>query len=170
MPETTSIYDESVFNILMEYEINRSKRYVSPVSLLRIGLMQARNAQDISRQTVSALSVMLNARLRRADIPAQFNDEFVVLLPVTDEANARAVCTRLLRVTHGTFTTPLGFSTPVSICIGLASHPGGDGLEAATLMREAQAALREARGHGTQSFAAYSDIAKSHHGGTSSPT
>ncbi len=158
--DSATIYDESVFKILMDYEIGRCQRYASPISLLRIGLLPGRNPSENTKPPADILPIMLNARLRKADIPARIGNEFVALLPVTDEANARIVCNRLLRVTHGTFTVPLGFSTPISICIGLSSHLGGEGLNGEKLMQEAERALREARAHGAQSFAAYSDIAK----------
>lgn len=159
--EMTSIYDEDVFKILMEYEIKRSQRYASPISLLRIKLISGHSDLTDSQSPSAALAIMLNTRLRKADIPSKIGNEVFVLLPATDETSARAVCSRMLRVTHGTFTAPLGFTSPLSICIGLASHPGGEGLSAERLMQEAELALREARAHGAQTYSTFSDTLKS---------
>lgn len=152
-----NIYDEGVFKVLMEYEIARSQRYGGPLSLLRIGLALINPTQAETANAPVALATMLNTRLRRADIPARVGDDFVVLLPNTDETGARAACDRLLRITLGTQNTPLGFSSRVTICIGLTSHMGGAMLSYDQLMRETQEALKNARARGPQSYHAFSD-------------
>ncbi len=156
-PKQPNIYDESVFRILMEYEVTRSRRYSTPLSLLRIALVLNKPSQGEAENAPLVLAAMLNARLRGADIPARIGDEFAVLLPNTDETGGRVVCERFLRITPGTHTTPLGFSARVAVCIGLASHVGGPKLNAEQLMREAEEALKIARARGPQSYHAYSD-------------
>lgn len=153
----SELYDESVFKTLVEFEIARSLRYPSPLSLLRIGLALINPTQTEVANAPTALATMLNMRLRQADIPARIGDEFAVMLPNTNEVGARTVCERLLRVTLGTQNTPLGFSTRVTICIGLASHDGGPNLNAEQLMSEAEAALQQARSIGPQTFRAFTD-------------
>ncbi len=153
----SNIYDEGVFKILMEYEVARSQRYASPLSLLRIALVLNKPSPGEAENAPLVLAAMLNARLRGADIPGRISDEFVVLLPNTDEIGGRVVCERFLRITPGTHTTPLGFSARVAVCIGLASHGGGKNLNAAQLMREAEEALKIARTRGPQSYHAFSD-------------
>jgi GGDEF domain-containing protein len=95
--------------------------------------------------------------LRTADIPARIGNEFTVLLPNTDELGARVVCERFLRITPGTHTTPLGFSSRVAVCIGLTGHAGGPTINAAQLIREADEALKVARARGPQTYHAFSD-------------
>lgn len=163
LPETAArpeIYDESVFKLLLDYEVARSRRYASPLSLLRIGLALS---NPVSEETVNApiaLAQILNSRLRRADIPARIGDEFVVLLPNTNEINARTVCERLLRITVGTQRLNSGATTRVTICIGLASHSGGPTLSGERLMYEAEAALKQARAMGPQTYRAYGDTVR----------
>lgn len=153
------IYDEGVFRLLLDYEIARSQRYASPLSLLRIGLALINPSETEAGNAPVALATMLNMRLRRADIPARIGNDFVVVLPNTNETNARTVCERLLRITVGTQHTPLGFTTRVTICIGLASHIGGANLNAKRLMHEAESALKQARAIGPQTYRAYTDTA-----------
>ncbi len=155
--DTNELYDENVFRALMEFEVTRSRRYPSPLSLLRIGLALVNSTQAEIENAPAALATMLNMRLRQADIPARLGDEFLVLMPNTNEIGARAVCDRLLRITLGTQHTPLGFTTRVTICIGLASHKGGPGIDAETLMSQAEAALKQARALGPQTYRAFSD-------------
>jgi diguanylate cyclase (GGDEF)-like protein len=152
-----NIYDESVFKVLVEYEIARSQRYDNILSLLRIGLALLNPTQTETQNAPVALATVLNTRLRRADIPARIGNEFAVLLPSTDETGARAACERLLRMTLGTQNTPLGFSSRITICVGLTTHKGGALPAYDELMREASEALKGARARGPQTYHAYSD-------------
>jgi diguanylate cyclase (GGDEF)-like protein len=157
LPNQSELYDENVFRTLMEYEVTRSQRYPSPLSLLRIGLALINPTQTEVENAPIALATMLNMRLRQADIPARIGEEFAVLMPNTDEKSARAVSERLLRITLGTHNTPLGFSTRVTICIGLSTQHGGPNLNAGQLMSEAESALKQARTIGPQTCRAFSD-------------
>lgn len=162
MPEPASraeIYDENVFKLLLEYEVARSQRYASPLSLLRVGLALINPTQVETSNAPIALATMLNMRLRRADIPARFGNGFAILLPNTNEIAARTVCDRLLRITVGTQHTPLGFTSRVTICIGLASHVGGPNLNGAKLMEDAESALKQALALGPQMYRVHSDTA-----------
>ncbi len=153
------IYDETVFKLLMDYELARSQRYATPVSLVRIGLALINPSHAEAESAPSALAAMLNMRLRGADIPARIGNEFAILLPNTNESASRAVCERLLRITLGTQHTPLGFSTRVTICIGATSRNGGQPATANQLMQEAESALKNARARGPQTLHLYSDTA-----------
>jgi diguanylate cyclase (GGDEF)-like protein len=156
-PNQSELYDENVFKTLVEYEIARSQRYPSPISLLRIGLALINPSQNDAANAPAALAAMLNMRLRQADIPARIGNEFVVLLPNTDEISGRAVAERLLRIAVGTVNTPLGFSNRVTICIGLACHSGGPILTVEQLMSDAETALKQARSVGPQTCRSFSD-------------
>ncbi len=153
------IYDENVFKLLLDYEVARSQRYASPLALLRVGLALINPTQVETSNVPTALATMLNMRLRRADIPARIGNEFVILLPNTNETAARTVCDRLLRITVGTQHTPLGFTTRVTICIGMTSHSGGPNLNGERLMHEAESALRQALAIGPQTYRAHTDTA-----------
>lgn len=153
------IYDETVFKILTDYELARSQRYVTPVTLLRIGLALINPTHAEAESAPAALAAMLNLRLRAADIPARIGNEFAILLPQTNESASRAVCERLLRITLGTQHTPLGFSTRITICIGATSRNGGQPASSSQLMQEAESALKNARARGPQTYHLYSDTA-----------
>ena len=155
-----SVYDETVFNLLFAHEIARAQRYAGPVTLLRVGLVYRHPSEGEQENAPHVLGALLNARLRRSDIPARLGDEFVVLLTSTDHIGGRAVCERLLRLTPGTQTTPLGFSPGVAVCIGMSTHGGGPGLNGEQLMHEAVEALQIARARGQQSYHVYSDTVR----------
>ena len=153
-----SLYDENVFRLLMDYEIKRSQRYISPLTLLRLAIViDHPSAQEIKAAPI-ALASMLNSRLRAADLPAKFGNEYAVLLPATDEAGGHAVCERFLSAAAGTHYTSKGIATRLAICIGMTSHAGGPTMQADTLIHEAEAALAKARSRGQQNFVIYSKM------------
>lgn len=156
-PNQSELYDESVFRTLMEYEVSRSQRYPTPLSLLRIGLALINPTQTEAANAPITLATMLNMGMRQADIPARAGNDFLVLLPHTNDVGARTLCERLLRITLGTQNTPLGFTSRVTICIGLSSHDGGPTITADGLMNEAEAALKQALAIGPQTYRAFSD-------------
>ncbi len=152
-----NLYDEYVFRLLLEHEVAYAQRYPTPLSLLHIGLALINPTQAERENAPIALAKILNSRLRRADIPARIGSDFLVLMPNTDEKGPRAVCERLLRTTLGTQQIEPGFATRVTICIGMASHPGGPTLSAERLMHEAKMALKQALALGPQTYHAYGD-------------
>ena len=156
--ELPNLYNEGVFRLLMDYEIKRSQRYASPVTLLRIAIVLDHPSPVELDQAPSALASLLNSRLRAADLPARFGNEYAVLLPTTDEAGGRVVCERFIHAAAGTHTTTHGLVTRLAICVGLSSHPGGPTLSTDALLTQAEAALAKARSHGPQHYVMYSKI------------
>lgn len=153
------LYDENVFKLLLDYEVARSQRYSNPLSLLRIEIALTNPTQMEKTNAPTALATILNMRMRRADIPARFGNGFAVLLPSTNETAGRTVCDRLLRMMVGTQHTPMGFTTRVNICVGLASHNGGPEISSQQLINEAEMALKQALALGPQTYRVYSDTA-----------
>ena len=156
--ELPNLYNESVFRLLMDYEIKRSQRYISPVTLLRIAIVTPNPSAPELELGPSVLAGLLNSRLRAADLPARIGSEYAVLLPTTDTAGGRAVCERFISATAGTHTTLRGYSIRLAICIGMTSHPGGPTLAAEPLLQEAEAALAKARSRGPQNYLVYADM------------
>lgn len=154
------LYSKDVFQVLMDYELNRSKRYPSPLSLMDMWLMPSEQTQAIQQAFDSAVTSMLNLHLRSADIPAKIDDQYLILLPTTDEIGGRAVCERILSIFKGLIRTENNFTFSVSTFIGLATHSGGPDLSGDALMQQAAAALKHARQQGLSTYTIYSDISK----------
>jgi hypothetical protein len=151
------LYNREVFEVLLEYEINRSERYPSPISLLSILIIPGNQTLE-SRQIMEAeISAQLNSHLRSADIPAKIGDQYLILLPTTDQRGGRAVCERILSVFKGLLRAEEGTTFSVSVFIGLASHPGGADLSSVILKQQAASALKHAHQQGLPTYTAYSD-------------
>ncbi|MCJ7434647.1 MAG: GGDEF domain-containing protein [Anaerolineales bacterium] len=152
------LYNREVFEVLLEYEINRSQRYPSPICLLDILIVPGRQTTEPQQAMDAEISTQLNSHLRSADIPAKIGDQYLVLLPTTDERGARAVCERILSVFKSLLRSEAGTTFSVSVFIGLAFHPGEADLSSAILKQQAASALKHAHQQGLPTYTAYSDI------------
>ncbi len=151
----TGLYQEEVFKILTEYELARAQRYPSPLTLLYISLEVKEPDAQVAASVQKVFANILNTCLRVSDIPAHYGQDFVALLPVTDEVGGQAVAQRLISRLRGTHKLD-GSMYKFDIHIGIATHPGGKSIAADTLIQQAQAALALARLSGPQAFMLFS--------------
>jgi hypothetical protein len=152
------LYNREVFEVLMEYEIIRSQRYPNPICLMNILIIPGQLATESQQAMDAEIFALLNSHLRSADIPAKTGDEYLILLPTTDESGGRAVSERILSVFKGLLRSKAGVTFSVSVYIGLAFHPGGADLSSAILNQQAASALKHAHQQGLPTYTAYSDI------------
>jgi hypothetical protein len=146
------VYNSDVFQILMEYEISRSKRYPTPLTLLQIEVTpSALNAEALSAAP-SIFSTALNAHLRSVDIPSKAGNIFTLLLPNSDRHGAQAVCERLLSVFKNKFETSSGSSVTFSLHIGVTTHPGGPTISSEGVLQKAEEALKQSGAKGANTY------------------
>ncbi len=136
-------YDSHVFQILMDYEITRSKRYPSPLSLLDIEMNPTATNDETHRAAPSLFASVLTVHLRSVDIPYGTGNRFKVLLPTTNEAGVKAICERLISVFRTKFDTEDGSSIAFTLNIGGVAHPGGASLASEILLGKAEDALKQ---------------------------
>lgn len=156
--EPTGVYNKFVFNILLQHEISRTRRYPTPISLLRIELLPNEIPPENLERARQMVAYILNRFLRTADVPAQDGNIFFVLLPLTDLEGARCVASRILTRLSDPQIGVNGVPFKPSACIGYTWHPGGDTLTAEKLFQEVQAATQTAVQNGPYSMVAYPDI------------
>jgi diguanylate cyclase (GGDEF)-like protein len=147
----SSLYSQATFKILTRYEFTRAQRYPTPVTLLCISLNLTKAKTTTAASLKQLFAGFLNASLRDTDIPAYYDDNYLVLLPTTNEAGGRVVAKRLIAKLKGTKNF-----TGSNIHIGIATHPGGQGISSKNLIKQAESALREAREDGTHAYKLYS--------------
>ena len=145
-------YDGHVFQILMDYEITRSKRYPSPLSLLDIEMSSTATNEDTHRAAPSLFASVLTVHLRSVDIPAGTGNRFKVLLPTTNEVGVKAICERLISVFRTKFDTEDGSSIAFTLNIGGFTHPGGESLASETLLGKAEDALKQSIQKGPNTY------------------
>ena len=139
------IYSEEVFQILMEYEIIRTIRYPTSISLIYLEMSPHVSDGKTPKSAASIFETALNSRLRSVDIPARHGTGYLILLPNTNEAGTCVLCERLLAVFEKEFELEEGKSVKFLLQIGVASHSGGPTLMKEILLQTAETSLQQSR-------------------------
>jgi len=144
--QDTGLYQFTLFELLFNHEISRSRRYPSPLCLVRMALNYdgLSTAEEKESATLMAAHV-LNTSLRQVDVPAHCEADFLILLPATDESGGLVVARRIRQRMAGEHTTRSGRRFLLDVWLGLAAHPGGVDISGAGLFDQATSALHQAR-------------------------
>jgi hypothetical protein len=145
------IYSSDVFQILYEYEVSRSKRYPSPLTLLKIEMTPSALNDELLGSASMVFTSALNSHLRSVDIPSKTGNVYSVLLPTSDEHGARAVCERLLSVFKNKFDVSNG-AIAFSIQIGSVTHNGGPTMSGEGILQKAAEALKQSKLKGPNTY------------------
>jgi two-component system cell cycle response regulator len=151
----TGLYDGEVFTLLTDYELSRAQRYPTPITVLYITLNLDEAKPEIADSVKQLFAGILNSSLRISDIPAQHGNDFLVLMPATDEVGGQAAASRLIARLKGTRNFADGNLFKFTIHIGISTHPGGKGISANNLIAEAKQAAQEAKQQGPQALSIY---------------
>lgn len=108
----TGLFNRSYFNRKLAEEFERAERYRTPLSLILIDVDHFKSVNDTYGHQAGdaylrAISALIRDLVRTVDTAARFGgEELVIILPHTDEKNARILAERLrekaarLQVTH----------------------------------------------------------------------
>jgi diguanylate cyclase (GGDEF)-like protein len=150
----TGLYNRRHFEERLKEELARAQRYNRPFSLVMLDLNHLKQINDhhghiMGDQAIKTLGEVLLRNIRTNDVAARYGgDEFLALLPETDQKGAHQMTKRLkeqfslrvLRLENGT-------SLPLSVGIGTATYPQ-DALDIENLIKAADRALyREKTSH-----------------------
>ena len=128
----TKLYVHRYFQMRLEEEVARSRRYNSTISLLMCDIDHFKPINDnYGHQQGDAIlkevSKILRKNVRNTDIAARYGgEEFAIILPETTQADAKIVAERIRRdVAHFDFPSimPGQPSVKCSISIGVAGFP-----------------------------------------------
>jgi len=169
---TTGLCTYDILKLMLFYELERVQRYPMPVTLLRIGV--ARPDESISEEKVKEIPLtvahVLNSHLRAADVPGHCEDDFLVILSMTDESGGRIVARRLAELLVEGFAKRSSNEIKLKAYVGLTSLPQGKKvsvdefiaqggkLGADEFIAQATHALTEARQQGPGSVVLFSDL------------
>lgn len=110
-------------------EIRKTCRNGCPLTLLMVDMDGLKRINDDSGhlagdQALAAMGRLLRATVREGDLAGRYGgDEFVVILPNTDEAGAAQVAGRLLDLLHDAGIEWQGRNLPVRGSVGMATLP-----------------------------------------------
>jgi diguanylate cyclase (GGDEF)-like protein len=155
----TGLYTRHVFGMILNHEIVRTHRYPSPFVLLRISMDHDNPPNtEMLGSAKQCVAHFLFTNLRQVDVPARYGEDYLVLLPATNESGGTAVGKRLLQQLQCEYLTQEGENQSLGIHIGMAAHSGGPTAEAEAILVQASRALEEARQRGLNSMVNYREI------------
>jgi diguanylate cyclase (GGDEF)-like protein len=154
------LYSADNFRTLLDHEVQMSRRYGHPVTLIHLAVET--DSDDPYAQHGAEIFAInaLNLHLRDTDIPCKKGNEFLVIMPSTDEQGGRIVSERLETIFR---TEPQLYdkvSFKLSAFIGMASLSGDRAGSGKILMQNASEALEHARENRLVNSVIFSDMKK----------
>ncbi len=152
------LYPLESFITLLNHEVNRARRYEQSLTLLHLAF-ETKPVDPQTRHSAETFMInILNLRLRDTDIPCKKDNEFLVLMPATDEKGGRTACERLEQLFHAEPQSYDRVSFELSVFIGMATLPGNREISSKKLMHNAAQALQHARMHRLKHTVIFSEI------------
>ncbi len=150
----TGAFNRRYFVQALERELERLRRYGQPLGLVLMDLDHFKRVNDqyghpVGDDVLVEVVRRLQSQLRRSDLLARFGgEEFTVLLPHLDLAQARAAAERLRLALLAEGLAVGGRSITLSASFGVAAAEGPTPLSARELLRRVDQALYDAKASG----------------------
>ncbi|MBP2639891.1 MAG: diguanylate cyclase [Firmicutes bacterium] len=145
----TGIYNRRKFDEVLAYEIQRTKRFGEPMSIIlgdidRFKKVNDRHGHLVGDEVLKIISRLFQNNLRQVDVLARWGgEEFIVLLPGTAGAEAVTTAEKLRQLVKKSQNEYQVFLT---MSFGVAEYLSGDSVD--TLLKKADLALYRAKGKG----------------------
>lgn len=147
--ELTGLYNRREAREILQVELERCQRYGTPVTAAILDIDRFKTVNDdyghgVGDEVLSHLASLLRGRLRTNDRVGRWGgEEFLLVLPHTDEASAAKACEGVRQAIEGaSFTNGL----QITASLGVAEYAPNEGLEA--LIERADQALYRAKTSG----------------------
>ena len=161
----TGFYNHRFLHERLGEEVIRAQRARQPLSVLMLDLDDFKLVNDtfghlFGDRVLTWTAELIRSTLRGSDIPARYGgDEFAIILPETDAADARSAAERILEAFHDrAFVGEQRGPVPIAASIGVATFPA-DGRTATDLIAAADRALYHVKRDGGHDAAAAGDAA-----------
>jgi diguanylate cyclase (GGDEF)-like protein len=128
--DLTQLYNSRYLNAALRREVERSRRYRTPLSLIFLDLDGFKSINDrhghlCGSRALVEVGAVIRATVREIDIVARFGgDEFTVILPQTGCDGARVIARRIReRIAATRYLATHGLEVRVTASLGIASYP-----------------------------------------------
>jgi diguanylate cyclase (GGDEF)-like protein len=132
----TGVNNRRFFDQRIEEEVNRARRFNSPLSCLFIDLDHFKRINDqhghqAGDAVLKQVAQLLNDRLRSTDVLARYGgEEFVILLSETRARDALEIAEQIRsRVAKGHYAIPSGKTLTLTLSIGVATCVTGSPIQ-----------------------------------------
>jgi diguanylate cyclase len=148
----TGLWNRRAYNSRVAEEVARAERYQCPLSIAlwdvdHFKVLNDHHGHRVGDTVLQALAARVNGMLRRCDFVGRYGgEEFVVILPNTEIAQALVVGEKIRHAASAEGVTTQVGALQVTVSVGVATHrPGGT---AEHLFEEADRALYRAKASG----------------------
>lgn len=128
--DLTGLFNAKHLHHLIDYEMERARRYETDLSLVFIDLDHFKQVNDVFGHLIGSrllreLGGFIRRSIRRVNLAARYGgDEFVILLPSTSKPGALTMATKLWQgLREQTFLAEEGYQIRITASFGLASFP-----------------------------------------------
>jgi diguanylate cyclase (GGDEF)-like protein len=129
LDELTGLYNQKYLPLVLEHEIERSRRDSTEFSLLFLDIDYFKMVNDgrghwVGSKLLIELSKVLRLQVRSCDYCFRYGgDEFIVLLGGSNAENSKKVAERIRKAVEGTTFSVEGHNMNLTVSIGLAGFP-----------------------------------------------
>ncbi len=149
--DLTGLYNSRYFFEQIEYEVERAKRYLSPLSLVFFDLDHFKDVNDTyghltGSRLLAEVGAVVSRNIRITDKGARYGgDEYVIILPHTEKKGAISLAQKLHHELYAQeFSSNSGKLLNVSGSFGVASFPD-DAITSSELISAADEAMYQAK-------------------------
>jgi len=162
----TGLNNRRLFDVRLAEELERSKRFGKPFSLMMLDIDQFKRINDSLGHeagdiVLKTLAGILLKQVREVDFVARYGgEEFMFVLPEIDGSGAKLVAERIRRAVAGTpFRLPDGREIGVTVSLGIACYPRC-AEDVGDMLRRADQALYAAKQGGRNRVVLYREMLK----------
>lgn len=149
----TELNNHRHFQEILASEVERSRRYKRPLSLLLLDIDHFKSFNDtyghpVGDLVLKEISACIRKSIRINDVPARYGgEEFTVIIPETAEEGALITAERIRSTIESHVIRSLDKELKVTVSIGCATHPSLAGSQQ-ELIDNADKALYYSKEHG----------------------
>jgi diguanylate cyclase (GGDEF)-like protein len=150
----TGLYVRRYFDSRLREELERSKRFTTPFSVILLDIDDFKKLNDthghaVGDRVLREVAQSMRRNMRGVDIAARYGgEEFAFILPRTAMIDAHAVAERIRADLTEVRIVASGLVVPVTASLGVASYPDSGAADAAQLLERADVALYRAKATG----------------------
>lgn len=157
----TGIYNRRHFDIELDAQLSRSRRYKFPLSLLLVDVDHFKRVNDehghpAGDAVLRAIAGSLQSMVRKADVVARYGgEEIALVLANTGEEGAAVLAERVRAAVAGLEIVVAGATIRCTVSVGVATSHAGDPLDTSSLLHRADVALYTAKRTGRDRVVAW---------------